>query len=566
MSAAQKLAEGMDADFLWQCCGGGEFSYETLARDYFGHAPSPLESAGLLVKLHGAPMYFYKKGRGHYKAAPADALKSALASVERKRREAEQRAQYVAQLAESRLPTEFVPLAQQLLYAPDKQRIEWKALEEACEQLKLTPARLFERCGALPLPHDYHLNRFLFEHFPRGASFLEFPALEVPADLPLAAVEAFSIDDITTTEVDDAFSVTKLPGGNLRIGIHIAAPALVMPPGSPLDAIARGRLSTVYFPGSKITMLPPPAIEACTLAAGRNSPALSLYLEIARDASIVSQETRVERVPVAENLRHGALEEVFNEAALAKGAIEHRFGGALAALWRLAGGLERARGKEEAVTETRPEYSFTVEGDRVRIARRLRGTPVDKVVSELMIHVNSSWGAQLAQNGAAAIYRVQGAGQVRMSTAPAGHEGLGVASYAWASSPLRRYVDLVNQHQLVALARGGPPPYRANDERLLAAMRDFEAAYEAYGEFQRQMERYWCLRWITQENRQTVTATVIRESLARCDELPLAVRVPSLPALAAGTRVELAVAGIDLLELTLRCEFRRPLATDTNLL
>ncbi|MGH8621532.1 MAG: RNB domain-containing ribonuclease, partial [Burkholderiales bacterium] len=171
MEEARKLAEAMDADFLWQCCGQGEFAFETLAKEYFGRAPTPVESAGLLFKLHGAPMYFYKKGRGRYKAAPPEALKAALASIERKQREAERRAQYVEQLAAGKLPPEFTPLSTKLLYGPDKQSVEWKALDEACDQLKLTPARLFERCGALPSSHDYHLNRFLFEHFPRGTAF-----------------------------------------------------------------------------------------------------------------------------------------------------------------------------------------------------------------------------------------------------------------------------------------------------------------------------------------------------------------------------------------------------------
>jgi exoribonuclease-2 len=88
-------------------------------------------------------------------------------------------------------------------------------------------------------------------------------------------------------------------------------------------------------------------------------------------------------------------------------------------------------------------------------------------------------------------------------------------------------------------------------------MRDFEVAHDAYGEFQRQMERYWSLRWLLQEGVRSVTATVIRESLARFDELPLVARVPSLPALAPGTRVELAISEPDLLELILPCEFRR---------
>ena len=565
MEEARKLAEGIDVDFLWQCCAQDEFAFDALAREYFGRVPTPAESAGLLVKLHGAPMYFYKKGKGRYKAAPPEALKAALASVERKRREAERRAGYVEELAAGRLPPEFVPLSAQLLYAPDKQSLEWKALEDACERLRISPPQLFERCGALPSSHDYHLNRFLFEHFPRGVGFPALPAPSVPRDLPLAEVEAFSIDDVTTTEIDDAFSVAMLPGGKLRVGIHIAAPGLGVAPGDALDAAARARLSTVYFPGGKITMLPAAAIEAFSLAEGRQCPALSRYLEVAPDGSIAAQTTRIERVTVAHNLRHHALEEAFNEASLAAGRVEHPQGDALAALWRLTRILEAGRGAVEPDHEARAEYSFYVENDRVRIVRRRRGTPIDRVVAELMIHVNSAWGRELAAAGAAAIYRVQDGGKVRMSTVPSAHEGLGVASYAWSSSPLRRYVDLVNQRQLIALARGEAPPYLANDERVIAALRDFELAHDAYAEFQRQMERYWCLRWLIQEGRQTATATVIRESLARFDELPLVVRVPSLPALDPGVRVELSVTAIDLLDLGLRCEFRGRLeAVDTG--
>jgi len=166
MSAAHQLAGDLDVDFLWECCGDAEFSYESLAQDYFGRPPKPMEAAALLIKLHGAPMYFYKKGRGRYRAAPQDALKAALASVERKRREAEKRAEYVARLKRAELPAEFVPRLSNLLYKPEKASTEWRALEEACEALKLTPARLIERCGGIPSTHAYHLDRFLFEYFP----------------------------------------------------------------------------------------------------------------------------------------------------------------------------------------------------------------------------------------------------------------------------------------------------------------------------------------------------------------------------------------------------------------
>ena len=554
--AAQRVTDEVDVDFLWQCCGTGEFSFDALGQEYFGHAPSALEAAGLLYKLHSAPMYFYKKGKGRYKAAPAEALKSALASVEKKRLQVEHRQLWAGDLAAGRLPPEFAPLVSKLLYAPDKNTIEWKALEAAGEQLRLSPAQVMASCGALASPHDYHLNRFLFEYFPRGTACGEVERVAAPAGLPRAQVRAFSIDDATTTEIDDAFSVTKLANGNTQVGIHIAAPALGIPPGSPVDAIARARLSTVYFPGQKITMLPEAAIAAFTLAADGERPALSLYVEVGGDGAIVATHSRCERVPIAANLRHIELDEVFDAAALAAGDIAHQFGPELKYLWHFAQHLQAARGKAGVENEIqRAEYNFYVDGDQVRIVERKRGSPVDKVVSELMIYANTEWGGQLAQAGYAAIYRAQNNGVARMTTVPSRHDGLGVAQYAWASSPLRRYVDFINQRQLGALFAGSPAPYEAGDEALLAVLRDFELAYDAYAEFQRNMERYWCLRWIAQEHVTVLEATVIRDNLVRCDRLPLVLRVPSMHGVSAGTSVRLTVSRVDSWELTLHAEF-----------
>jgi exoribonuclease-2 len=558
MAQAQRASEELDIDFLWECSSGEDFEYAELAAEYYGRKPSAVESAAVLLKLHGAPMYFYKRGRGHYRAAPADALKAALASVERKKREAARKEAYVGQLLAGDLPAELQAMLNTLLYKPDRNTIEWKALEEASAQLKLTPTRVIERTGGLPSTHDYHLNRFVFEHFPRGIGFADSDAgADPPDDLPLAEAVAFSIDDASTTEIDDAFSVTSLESGNTRVGIHIAAPALAVPADSPLDQVARARLSTIYFPGGKIKMLPEPVIEAYTLASGRSSPALSLYAEVDEANQLVSVHTQVERVNVVGNLRHDTLEPVFNEATVSLSVIEHDYGRELKRLWEWARTLERARRGNAPETEQRLEYTFRIENDRVQIVPRRRGTPMDVLVSELMIFVNSTWARQLAESGSAAIFRVQGAGKVRMSTIPAAHTGLGVDHYVWASSPLRRYVDLLNQRQLVAISRGEPPPYRSGDQRVLAVMREFESAYEAYADFQRLMERYWCLRWLLQEDVRVVQATILRENLCRFDELPLAARVISLPNLPGGARVLLEVSQIDLLELTFHCEYVR---------
>src|SRR5207237_223433 len=140
--------------------------------------------------------------------------------------------------------------------------------------------------------------KFLFEYFPKGTGF---PAVAVPkpSALPQADVRAFSIDDVTTTEIDDAFSVTMLEDGKIKVGIHIAAPALGIARNDPVDAIARQRLSTVYMPGDKITMLPDALVEAFTLAQGKACPAVSLYATLDRsDWSVIATETRAELVPV----------------------------------------------------------------------------------------------------------------------------------------------------------------------------------------------------------------------------------------------------------------------------
>jgi exoribonuclease-2 len=557
MSDAQRAADEIDIDFLWQCCSEPEFEVAALAREYFGHEPNALEAAAALLRLHGAPMYFYKKGRGRYKAAPEASLKAALAGMERRKQQAELKQHYIDELSAGRMPDALAPQLKTLLYKPDKNSIEYKALEEAGAALHLSMPRLIERCGALPSTHDYHLDRFLFEHFPRGAAHAALAPPPAFDDLPLSDVAAYSIDDAATTEIDDAFSVTPRAVGGVRIGIHIAVPALGVTPGTDADAVARERLSTVYHPAGKITMLPDALIAGYTLAAGRDCAALSLYIDVTSTGEIAATETRVERVRVAANLRHDALEPVFNDTALAAGTIDHPQGKELKTLWEFAGQLAKARRGDGPQQQQRAEYTFQVDNDRVCIGRRVRDSAIDTLVSELMIYVNSTWGRELADSKVAAIYRVQSAGKVRMSTVPAAHEGLGVAQYLWASSPLRRYVDLINQRQLIAITRGANAPYLAQDEALLGAMRDFELTYDAYAEFQRHMERYWCLRWLTQEARSRVTATVIREHLLRFDELPLVVRVPSLPDLPADAIVELAISEIDMLELTLHCEFQR---------
>jgi exoribonuclease-2 len=335
-----------------------------------------------------------------------------------------------------------------------------------------------------------------------------------------------------------------------------------LPRDSVGDKIAAQRLSTVYMPGQKITMLPDNVVQAFTLCADRICPALSMYNEIDGETlEILGHDSRIERIHIAANLRHDTLEPLFNEETLAAGKLDYPYAGELTLLWNLVKKMEAGRGKPSDSAAQQMDYNFHIKNDpasencRVSITQRRRGSPVDRVVSELMILVNSEWGRHLAEHGFVGIYRTQQNGKVKMSTVAAPHQGLGVAQYMWSSSPLRRYVDMVNQRQIIAMLRDEEPVYQKNDPSLYTTLQDFDTMYGVYNEFQRSMENYWCLRWLQQEHIEEVEAVVLRENLVKLNDIPLIIRVPSLPELPANSRVQLAVGEIDLLDLNLQARY-----------
>ncbi len=570
LAQAQVIAREIDVDFLWQCAPQDEFGFEDLAREYFGDAPGPAQRAGLLARLHDAPVYFYRKGRGRYRPAPPETLKLALAALARREREAREIEQMSQEMAAGALPDRIAAHAVDLLVQPDKQGVEFRALARACEIVHKTPERVLVQIGAFDSARALHVRRFEREYFPGGTGFamavahsLQERANALPASLPLADCEAFSIDDSSTTEIDDALSVRLLPDGGLRVGVHIAAPAIAIDRDAALDLVARERMSTVYTPGEKITMLPAEVVAHYSLDAGCERPALSLYADLAADGvTIRGLNSRLERVRIAQNLRHDQLESVVTESALDDAQAALPFGAELRALWRFAlalgAGRERVRGKPEP--RFRTDFAFQIVGEDVSIVQRRRDAPLDRIVAEMMILANSEWGSLLARHDAPGVYRSQQAGRVRMSTHALPHDGLGVAQYIWSTSPLRRYVDLTNQRQLIAVLAGERVPFSANDAELFAIISAFDARHTAYGEFQTRMERYWCLRWLAQRQLTRVDAVCVREDLVRLADAPLYFRMPDLPASPPGCRIAVEIVATDEIDLSVQARYLGPAA------
>ncbi len=583
LAQAQAVAATVELPLAWEFAPEGEFGFAELAHEYFSDkAPAP-QLAGMLLALYDAPHYFRRAGKGRFKKAPAEILQQALAAIEKKKQVQAQIDAWADELTQGRCPAPIAEQLYKILFKPDKNAPEYKAVVQASRGAHKAPLALLQDAGAIASAYAFHWQRFLFEWFPKGTGFAPVAAPEPPRDLPLASVAAYSIDDSQTTEIDDALSVQGLGSGRVTVGIHIAAPGLAIAPGDALDALARQRLSTVYLPGHKITMLPPEVVQAYTLDAERANPAVSLYVTYDEATlAVLASETRLERVQVAINFRHDRLDHIVTEDWIGDPNISSENTPQplldkrkeLTFLYKLArhlkAGREAVRGKPENFN--RPDYTFRLSGvdgeepdgsETVAIETRQRGAPLDLIVAEAAIVANATWGQMLAEHGVPGIYRSQASlapgVKVRMSLRALPHAGIGVPCYAWATSPLRRYVDLFNQWQIIACVRHGTTaalaaPFKPKDASLFAIISSFDATYGAYNAYQASMERWWTLRYLKQNAITELDAAVIREGmngdfLVRADHLPLVLPVLGAQGLPRGARVRVRLGAAD--EITL---------------
>ncbi|MDR3371453.1 RNB domain-containing ribonuclease [Rhodoferax sp.] len=574
MAAAQTVASGIELDMAWEFAPEEEFGFVDLARDYFSEQATLSEQAGMLLALFEAPHYFRRAGKGRFRKASKEILAQALAAIEKKKQIALQIEDWVKDLSAGTCPQPIRDQLYKILFKPDKNAAEYKAVVEASRATHLGPLELLIKAGAIDSPYQFHWRRFLLENFPKGTGFPKLEAPLITEELPLSSAQAFSIDDSATTEIDDALSVQGLGSGTVVLGIHIAAPGLAIQPGSAIDQLGRARLSTVYMPGYKITMLPDEVVQAYTLMEGKDCPAVSLYVTLDEATlEIKATETRLERVFINANLRHDQLDAVVTTDWLEDPTFTHEIDPQplfykreqLSFLYRLAKDLkakrEVVRGKPENFN--RPDYNYRLVGndgavpdgsELVQISVRQRGAPLDLIVSESMILANSTWGGWMAELGVPGIYRSQASMapgvKVRMGTKALPHAGMGVKSYAWSSSPLRRYTDLVNQWQIIACARHGrtaalAAPFKPKDVELFAIISSFDAAYSAYNGFQNAMERFWILKYVQQQGITEVPATLFKDNLVRADHLPLVLPVAGAQGLPRWAQVMVRLGDID---------------------
>ena len=551
----QKIAQTVDPDLLWEAFDGFEGGYSDVAKVFYGESVSLEQKASVLRVLFDNPTHFYKKGQGNFKPATLEALTSAKASLALKKQRDIILENYVNQLCEFKMPEGCVNNFPRVLYGPDKNELEEKAVDRACAQLNLGRRELFKKLSVLPKPEDFHYGQFLYDQFNNSSQHRNNERVEEAVGLSEARVSAFSIDDAATTEIDDAFSLSANDdNGGWHLGIHIAAPGLCVTPESPLDNELRSRMSTVYHPAGKLTMSPPLIVEQFSLSEEKRVPVVSLYADIDPAFEVLKVETKIEYLTVEDNLDLSSIDQYFDPELGVNQPSECPRGRELNVLFQFANKLREMRGESRTHIH-RKEYSFSVNDDRVTIQPRRRGSPVDVIVSELMIFSNSKWASELKQAGIATLFRVKTKAKTGLSTLPLPHEKMGLDSYAWISSPLRRYVDLVNQRQLISYVLSEEPIFDATDEVLINIINSFETKYAKYSEFQRAMERFWCLKWLQQKDQLEYSAEVLRDSLVRLNDIPLVCKANQLPPNSVGQMVWIKILDINLYDNFVICEW-----------
>ncbi len=527
---------------------GTSYHYLELARFNYGDNPTLNEQMSMLLCLAQNLVNFVYLGNGYFRQINCDELQQIQKQLKQKELELAEFESYYQVFSGKNTDLSIIPIdAYRLINKTDKQSIIYKALHKACLEQAIAPLDLCKKIGLIQDIGTYFEDSFIKEFMLNNDIKININLPNISQNIEFnSTINVFSIDDSYTTEIDDALSVQYFADYYI-IGIHIAAPALC----NDLDEVITSNISTVYSPKLKITMLPKDIIEQFSLDEGQTRPVVSIYFKVNFDYDILDYYLRLENVTIAKNLRIEELERYFNEESITLSS-NYPYEKELKLLYQFANILEQKRGKS-TTNNFNVDYTFIFDSNNnISLKPRFRGNPIDKLVSELMILANGSFGRILTNAFIPAIYRVKQVGQpVKMMLTPKSHTGLNVDYYTWATSPLRRSVDFINQKQLINLVQNKKAYYSNIHPTLLDVVNNFDTTYNKYINFQEKMERYWSLMYILQENLTHIEATFFYKAQVQLDGLPLTVDLSTqTKPRNSGEKIKLFISNINLLHLT----------------
>ncbi len=547
------LTPNIDTELLWQMIEefDRKLSISDLAKLYYGEHHTETEITALLLAIAKQGILFHNYLDGSFSKCTPEEQKKRQAIILKEQEQQQQFDKYYNKLINLEKP-EFPDNTNiiKLLNKPDKHSMEYKTLSQASKHLNITQLELCQKTGLVQNLAQFFADSFFQETFPQGINYtiknIPNPIFTPEKNLN---INVFSIDDKNTTEIDDAFSIVETESGYL-IGIHISAPAL----DSTLEDMVAENISTIYYPGHKITMLPEDLIHKYSLWENTESPVVSIYFVVDNEFNISEYYSKLEIVKISKNLRIEELELLFNEENI---NTEHNYPyeHQLKILHKFANKLEESRGRP-SVNNLAVDYNFSFKDDKVIISPRIRGNPIDKLVSELMILANCTWGRMLTNSFTPAIYRVKQPNYpVKMTLNADSHTGLNVSYYTWATSPLRRASDYINQHQIIHMICNSKNYYTGLSPTILQVVDDFDTKYSKYLAFQTKMERFWSLKYFIQENISDIEGTFVYKSKVQLQGVPIDIDTHGLTTVKPkGTKIKLKIYNINL--TTLNFDFK----------
>lgn len=542
----KSMSEAVNLEELWSLLEGEEENYDAgeLAGFLYSEALTDDHVAAVQRALFQDRLFFQFKD-GRFQARSAEKVELRRTEMEREREreaELETSAQWIQGVwnrkARSAVPDELLPLTDKLksfaLFGQESPQAVF--MKEVFRRANVpgTPQsafRLLVRVGIWTEDENLFLHeQNISAEFSPG---IEEEAVRLASGgigsrwngsgrTDLRELPVFTVDSATTRDYDDALSLRPLDGGLFEVGIHIADAAEFIEKGSPLEVEAMERTTSIYLPDGKIPMLPPSISEGlCSLIAGEDRLAVSFLLTVDETGSI--RESQI--VPSVVRVKRQLTYEDINEHIDAEPG--HRL------LHELALKFREQRLARGAIILPLPEIQVHVNpaSGMIQLSKYEKETPSQILVSEWMIAANGAAAATLAEKGVPAVFRAQGECRPETDFTHSDHEifriyrqrrlfaraeidvkagrhcSLGMEHYTTVTSPIRRYTDLVVQRQLKHFLATGTPFY--SEEEMKDIIVQVGTIQPKIAVIQRKWSRYWMLKYIEQEDIQTLDALVL---------------------------------------------------------
>lgn len=374
----------------------------------------------------------------------------------------------------------------------------------------------------IPLLRSGHPIQFppeVMEH----ARKIQTPSIEElladPKRKDFRELPTITIDGPDTLDFDDALHIEKLDDG-FRVGIHIADVTHFVSPDDPIFLEAGERGTSLYFPEGQIPMLPEfMGHDICSLLEGEVRPVISILLQFDKTGSIVRSKIVPAIIQVHRRLTYAAVDTMLETDE------------ELSILHKLSHALRLGRLKKGALFLPVPDVQIELTNDNnVSVTLSPVDTPSRSLVAEFMIQANIAAAEYLAGQEAPGLFRAQGPPRKRIVSGlndglfPIAHQrrflsrgellqhskehsGLGASCYTTITSPIRRFLDLVIQHQLNSLIRGKGIIFSESECRKFAAQINQSLGRAAT--IRQQRHRYWMLRYLEQKEGQKMNALVV---------------------------------------------------------